>query len=119
MLKLIDHFSTASQNYVSPSQTEIEIPFRVAQKLNALEVGDHTYISLVGRNGRAEITKYTHTAPIKSGVITVERDVGKTGAMNFPAGTCVTIDINTVALTEYVAAVVAEAVQAALANTAE
>lgn len=119
MLKLIDHFSTASQNYVSPNQTEIEIPFRVAQKLNTLEVGDHTYISLIGRNGRAEITKYTHTAPIKSGVITVERDVGKTGAMNFPAGTCVTIDMNSVALSEYVATVVQEAVQAALAQPAE
>lgn len=119
MLKLIDHFSTASQNYVSPSQTEIEIPFRVAQKLNALEVGDHTYISIVGRNGRAEITKYTHTGPVKSGVITVERDVGKTGAMNFPAGSCVTIDMNSVILSEYVASVVEEAVQAALAAKAE
>lgn len=34
MLKLINHFSTALRNYVSPSDTEIEIPAQVAKKLH-------------------------------------------------------------------------------------
>lgn len=106
MLKLINHFSTALRNYVSPGETELEIPFNVAKKLNTLSEGDHTYLSLVGRNGRSEIVKYTHTAPLKNGVVTVERDVGQTGSINHPAGTCVTIDVNTVLLDEYVGALI-------------
>lgn len=107
MLKLINHFSTALRNYVSPSDTEIEIPTQVAKKLNTLSEGDHTYISLIGRNGRAEIVKYTHIKELKGGVISVERDAGQTGALNHPAGTCVTIDLNTVLLDEYIADTVA------------
>ena len=103
MLKVIDHFSTALRNYVSPGETELEIPFSVAKRLNALEVGDHTYLSLVGRNGRSEIVKYTHTAELRNGIITVERDAGHTGDINHPAGTCITIDMNTVLLHGYVA----------------
>lgn len=117
MLKVINHFSTALRNYVSPGEAEFEIPAQVAKKLNELEIGDHTYISLVGRNGRSEIVKYTHTAEVKRGVITVERDVvGGTGGINHPAGTCVTIDFNTVLLDEYVGNLIEARVGAKLAG---
>jgi len=114
MLKIINHFSTKLRNYITPDETVLEIPFDMAKKLNTLESGDHTYLSLVGYNGRAEIVKYTHGSDLKKGSITVERNVGGTGALNFPAGTCVTIDCNTVLMHEYVTGLALEVVQAEL-----
>lgn len=105
MLKLLNHFSTALQNYISPTDTELRIPAGVAKKLNDLEVGDHTLLSLVNRNGRSEIVKYTHTKEVTGDTITVERGAQGTGSMNFPAGTCLTAEITPFALDEYVAQV--------------
>lgn len=108
MLKVIDHFNTTLQNYLAPNDTELCIPFAEAKKLNKLNEGDHVYLTLMSRD-RTEIVKYTHTKELVSGEITVSRDEGMTGAFNFPSGTCVRIDMNSVQVNELVANAVADA----------
>lgn len=118
MLKVIDHFNTTLQNYLAPSDTEICIPFSEAKKLNKLNEGDHVYLTLVSRD-RAEIVKYTHTKELVSGEITVSRDEGMTGAFNFPSGSCVRIDMNSIQVNELVANAVADALEKAGVGTAD
>lgn len=108
MLKVIDHFNTTLQNYLAPNDTELCIPFAEAKKLNKLNEGDHVYLTLMSRD-RAEIVKYTHIKELDNGEITVSRDEGMTGAFNFPSGTCVRIDMNSVQVNELVANAVADA----------
>lgn len=103
MLKVINGFSTAIGNYISPSDTILHIPMVMVDKLNkALDVGDHTFLTLVGYNGRNEIVKYTKTKDVKTNEIQVERDAGLTGALNFPPNTCLSLTFNTVVLDEYI-----------------
>ena len=118
MLKVIDHFNTTLQNYLSPSDTELCIPFSEAKKLNKLNEGDHVYLTIMSRD-RAEIVKYTHTKELVNGEITVSRDEGMTGAFNFPSGSCVLIDMNSVQINELVANAVADALEKAGVGTSD
>lgn len=118
MLKVIDHFNTTLQNYLAPNDTELCIPFAEAKKLNKLNEGDHVYLTLMSRD-RAEIVKYTHTKELVNGEITVSRDEGMTGAFNFPSGSCVRIDMNSVQVNELVANAVADALARAGVGTAD
>lgn len=118
MLKVIDHFNTTLQNYLAPNDTELCIPFTEAKKLNKLNEGDHVYLTIMSRD-RAEIVKYTHTKGLTSGEITVSRDEGMTGAFNFPSGSCVRIDMNSVQVNELVANAVADALAKAGVGTAD
>lgn len=118
MLKVIDHFNTTLQNYLAPNDTELCIPFTEAKKLNKLNEGDHVYLTIMSRD-RAEIVKYTHTKGLTSGEITVSRDEGMTGAFNFPSGSCVRIDMNSVHVNELVANAVADALAKAGVGTAD
>lgn len=118
MLKVIDHFNTTLQNYLAPNDTELCIPFTEAKELNKLNEGDHVYLTIMSRD-RAEIVKYTHTKGLTSGEITVSRDEGMTGAFNFPSGSCVRIDMNSVQVNELVANAVADALAKAGVGTAD
>ena len=118
MLKVIDHFNTTLQNYLAPNDTELCIPFAEAKKLNKLNEGDHVYLTLMSRD-RAEIVKYTHTKELTNGETTVSRDEGMTGAFNFPSGSCVRIDMNSVQVNELVANAVADALAKAGVGVAD
>lgn len=103
MLKIINGFNTRIGSYISPNDTKLSIPFSMAKQLNSqLDVGDHTYLTLTGYNGRYEIVKYTKLKDSASDEIIVERDMEGTGALNYPPNTCLSTTFNTVILEEYV-----------------
>lgn len=107
MLKIVNGFSARTSSYISPSDTKLSLPFSMVKQLNdQLEVGDHTYLTLTGYNGRHEIVKYTKVKESTSDELIVERDIDRTGALNFPPNTCVGTTFNTVIMEEFVRDVV-------------
>jgi hypothetical protein len=103
MLNMIDNLNMRLAKPIRASDTTITFVHPDVLQLNALEVGQHIYLTL--RQGATyEIVKYTHTAPITGNVpvaVAVSRDSNNTGAKNFAVGMCVKAEWNRLQMLEY------------------
>lgn len=104
MLKILDHFSARLPKAMLPNDTTLSLHAKDAQKLNALAIGDHTYLT-VSHYDRVEEVKYSHSAPITAttGVVavTVIRGVNGTGLRTLPVSSCVVADTSSYVLREF------------------
>jgi hypothetical protein len=63
VLKLLDGLTLVAKAPIAPADNQVLISSVDAVKLNAMAVGDHTYLTIKDGRG-SEIVKYTHAAPI-------------------------------------------------------
>lgn len=103
MLEFIDGFKTKVVGHVQTTSDTINLPFAAAKKLNDMVEGNHIYLTIKYLD-RHEVVKYTKEGEIKNGKIAVERDILGKGRKNFPCGSCVVADWNSVQLREFICA---------------
>lgn len=101
MLSFIDYFKGSLTTHFQTTDDVLHMPFKAAQRLNELAEGDHVYLT-VRYLDRFEVVKFTKEKDIRGGVVPVERDVLGKGRKNFPAGSCVSIDWNSIQLKEFI-----------------
>jgi hypothetical protein len=102
--------STLRYRLVS-SDTAISIPRADAIKLNAIGIGNYTYLTIKDRT-RSEIVRYDHTADWDSAdpavvQVPVTRDAGGSGAQNFAYGACVLWEVNGLYINDYIREILA------------
>lgn len=101
MLNFIDGFKSALKTHFQTTDDVIQLPFKSVQELNNLADGDHVYLSIKYLD-RYEVVKYIKEGELKGGKVPVIRDVLGKGRKNFPCGSCVSIDWNSVQLKEFI-----------------
>lgn len=101
MLSFIDYFKGSLSSHLKTTDDTIVLKFEQARRLNELAEGDHVYLT-VRYLDRFEVVKFTKTYELKGGIVPVERDVLGKGRKNFPAGSCVSVDWNSVQLREFI-----------------
>lgn len=103
MLEYLDGFKTKLVGNLQTTSDIITLPMAWAKKLDELVEGNHVYLTIKYLD-RYEVVKYTKDSKIKNGMVPVERDVLGKGRKNFPCGSCVLIDWNSVQLKEFICA---------------
>lgn len=101
MLSFIDGFRSSLCENVSTTASTIKLRLSDAARLNKLKDGDHVYLSIRYLD-RYEVVKFTKDADIRNGEVPVTRDMLGTGRKNFPSGTCVQTDWNSIQLKEFI-----------------
>lgn len=101
MLSFIDGFKSTLKTHFQTTDDTLELPFKSVQELNKLAEGDHVYLTLRYLD-RYEVVKFTKENDLKGGKVPVERDVLGKGRKNFPCGSCVVVDWNSVQLREFI-----------------
>lgn len=101
MLSFIDYFKGSLVSNLKTTDGSMAMKFEHARRLNELAEGDHVYLT-VRYLDRFEVVKFTKASDIKNGIVPVERDVLGKGRKNFPAGSCVSVDWNSVQLREFI-----------------
>lgn len=104
MLAVVDHFSYELQCPIQPTDTELMLNANAVKRLNEVPVGDHVYLTLSVYD-KYEIVKFTKQNELTGGKITVERDVERKGAKNFPRHSCVKHEWSKRVMDEYLAQV--------------
>lgn len=104
MLKPLDFFRTHITQGLSPEQDYIWLPTNRVKDLDAVGVGNHTYLTL--RSGKFnEVVRYDHIEDFKTkrdkNRITVTRDILSSGRKTFPLGVCIGFEWFSVALSEW------------------
>ena len=105
MLKPLDNIRLMTATSVKASDDTLKIYPSYVTTLNAMAIGDHTYLTL--RQGSIyEVVKYTHAAPIvvsnDQGIIAVVRNQNGDGRKNFAGPVCITFEWNKQALDDYI-----------------
>ncbi|MDC9589827.1 hypothetical protein PSI23_11085 [Xenorhabdus sp. XENO-10] len=92
MFRAIVTFSGTLDQYITASENTLNIANGHTRDLDAVGVGNHTYLILKGP-GRAEVVKYHHTTNYDEkpypDTIAVERGI-EGGRMPYCAGDCIT-----------------------------
>lgn len=101
MLEFIDGFRTAQQGHLPTTADYLNLPPKAVKQLNDLSDGNHVYLTLRYLD-RYEVVKFTKDTELKGSKVPVERDVLGKGRKNFPCGTCIVTDWNSVQLKEFV-----------------
>lgn len=102
MLKFIDGFKSSLNTHLSTTDDVIKIyPAQVRELNEQLNDGDHVYLS-VQYMDRYEVMKVVKDRTFKGCEVPVIRDSLNRGRKNFPAGTCVKIDWNSIQMHEYI-----------------
>lgn len=107
MLAALDGFRSSLRKRLIVSDTTITIPRADAIKLNAVGVGNHTYLTIKDRT-RSEIVRYDHTADWDAAdpaevAVPVTRNANGLGIKNFAYGSCVMWEINSSYLNDLIA----------------
>lgn len=101
MLEILDGFKSRLAGNLQTTSDIITLPHSHAEKLNKMVEGNHIYLTIKYLD-RYEVVKFTKDAAIKAGRVPVERDVLGDGRKNFPCGSCVVVDWNSVQLKEFI-----------------
>lgn len=89
----IDGFRTSLARQLRPQEGEIRIPRAQAIRLNAVGIGNHTYLTIWDQM-KTEVVRYDHVADWDTTdpavvALPVARDISGLGARSFAFGTCV------------------------------
>lgn len=101
MLEVIDGFKSSLTAHLQTTDDLVSLPFKSVQRLNELAEGNHIYLTLKYLD-RYEVVKFVKEANLKGGKIPVTRDILGKGRKNFPCGSCVVVDWNTIQLKEFI-----------------
>lgn len=106
MVTMLDGFRAHLKAKLNASDSYITLTRSDAMKLNAVGLDNHVYLTVRDRVN-SEIVKYTHadnwtTADESVVQVPVERNVRGLGAKNFPYGTCVTSEVNSLYISDLV-----------------
>ena len=104
MLTPLDFYKTRLARGLTPEQLTVTLPAEAVKKLDAVGIGNHTYIS-ISFGAFQEVVRYDHTEDYLTKAnktqISVVRDVRNSGRKTFPCGACVSFEWFTEALTEW------------------
>ena len=101
MLKFLDGFKGSLLKNLQTTDDTLNVTHTAQNALNELPEGDHVYITLRYLD-RYEVVKFVKDTPLKNGKVPVTRDVLGKGRKNFPAGTCISVDWNSIQLKEFI-----------------
>lgn len=101
MLNFIDGFKGSLSSHLQSTDDALQLPFKTTQRLNELSEGEHVYLTLRYLD-RYEVVKFTKDGDLKQGKVPVTRDVLGKGRKNFPCGSCVTVEWNSIQLKEFI-----------------
>lgn len=101
MLEVIDGLKSSLTAHVQTTSDTLPLPPKTVQKLNELSEGNHIYLTLKYLD-RYEVVKFTKDGAVKQGKVPVVRDILGTGRKNFPCGSCVVVDWNSIQLKEFI-----------------
>lgn len=101
MLNFIDGFKGSLSSHLQSTDDVLQLPFKPTQRLNELSEGEHVYLTLRYLD-RYEVVKFTKDGDLKQGKVPVTRDVLGKGRKNFPCGSCVTVEWNSIQLKEFI-----------------
>ena len=97
MLKALDFYRTHLSRGLTPEKEVIFMPPNMVRKLDAVGVGNHTYLSITFGSFQ-EVVRYDH---VKKNQINVIRDVRSSGRKTFPCGACVSFEWFAESLVEF------------------
>lgn len=106
-LAILNGFRTSLRLRLIVSDSAISIPRADAIKLNALGIGNYTYLTIKDRT-RSEVVRYDHAADWDSSdpavvQVPVTRDADGMGPKNFAYGACVLWEVNGTYINDHIA----------------
>lgn len=106
MIAILNGFRTSLRVRLVVSDTTIAIPRGDAIKLNAVGIGNYTYLTIRDRN-RSEVVRYEHSADWDNAdpavvQLPVLRDADGMGPKNFAYGACVLWEVNGSYINDYI-----------------
>lgn len=104
MLKALDFYRTHLSRGLTPEKEVMFLPPNMVRKLDAVGVGNHTYLSITFGSFQ-EVVRYDHVEDFKQkhkkNQINIIRDVRSSGRKTFPCGACVTFEWFAESLVEF------------------
>ena len=105
MLKLLDGLTISAKALIAPADNQVLIASGDALKLNAMAVGDHTYLAITDGRGM-ELFKYTHAAAIVAppGTVNIPVDRAQCGTVRraWPIKACLQPSLAECVLREFI-----------------
>lgn len=101
MLNFIDGVRGSVRGNVQTTDAAITVSAPITKKLKSMRDGEHIYLT-ISYLDRSEVVKFTKDGEIRNNTLRIERDQLGAGRKNFPCGSCIVAEWNSIQLQEFI-----------------